>query len=777
MKKNLHKVCVRPIAGLMVLGSVAVAGCVDSGYDLDNLSKGVGIGADGIVIPFGHIDNKTLDDLIGDDIEGLTPDGDGNYSYVARSGDDKSTVEIDPFEVSPLNVSVDNKSIVIDYPAVVNPEFEPIDLKPLTVATNLTGTSLQQGGTLPIANFNGKAYCNYAIDPMPSMISRIETLYLGDGDDASSDKGAKLTAKLSLNGLKSICSGGEMELTMKFPDGYTLKDEKGSVLSSSTFKQKKSFAAGADEVSFTVYLHSLDLSGYDLSDGLVLKNDIEYSFDFTLNYTAGTAGAAEPSFTIQSNPVYVDADIRTASTRTAIAEKGGSTADLGYTFSGLENVDYVEAVHFADGQTVKLTFNGGANFPAAISKYLTAEIAFPEHYIFKGASQGCTVSRNVLTADFLTLASGVELLLDRVDCSKFAIENGTMTIDGAVTSTIYVPGNTSLKLSDVKPADTNQPVNINIDVKASNIETSSVDGRFSFSESISHSVDLGDLGDSGLDIANVGISPIIEFSVVNPVGVKLMADIKLTPRDASGETYSAERVVEIKGVEIAGNALSEIVISSADRRDMFAGKTFCAAEIGKLLEGEIPSTVDLEAVIYAAPEVGRIELSHDTKSVEYDYTVTIPLEFAGKSQAVYRVDIEDISENIDSELDDIQIKEVVVVGDFASTIPLDLTISAVPYGKDGKVLSSSELDMSLVDGYRTIYASPDGKSAKNSTILIRLNIPSGDLSTLRKLDKMTLKFEIANSSDSKVTLNESHSISALLTLRINGGIIFDLDNL
>ena len=746
--------------------AVMAAGCTDSRYDLDNISPEITVGGDEVIIPLGTLDEKSLDELL--DIDGLGSDENGNLYYRFDGEADSFTVEtmsVDPFRFDDIDTE-----IVVDYP-----EFGDTTLKIDISTPDFKGEVPAAGpstfdGTLNFSNNDG-AYAFFDVElDTPDMVGSVDNLYLGDNG-----KGAPVTATFALNGLNGIAEGVNMEIALKFPKGYKFLDDKQTSITETadgiTVARTVTEADADGNIEFTVNILEMDLAQIgDLS-----QNNIYYTFNLDLDCKAGQVGTEAPCFKLFADTLCTDADVTTAATPTEIDQSQGSEVDIDYTFTDIANVKSVTAVNFTAGSRLLLTLGEGSNFPKALAKYLDVEILFPDFCIFAPAPAGADykLDGQLLTAKLDRLRSGIELALTGADCSQQAVDNGTIALEGQVVTTIRVPAAQHLKLADIKPADTSAPVGIAVSLVSEQIEIASIEGVFDFEQKLEAiDVDLGDMDLLDIDVSRLGISPVLEFNLTNPVSADLVADLTLTPHN--GNLIDAGRKVTVSGIKIAGGATSQIVIADQSHSGQYAGRQFVAADLSKLLEGELPSSILLEATVRSTDEPCILELGDGPSEAHYDYAVTIPFEIDAKASADYTYKIENISEELES-VEGIKIKQVGIAAKFENRIPLDLTLDVVPLDSEGKPLPASVLSINIPAGSKTIKASADGKTAQSSSLAIGLNIPSGDLADLKQLDALEVTFSIANGADRTVALNKSQTLSGVFTLCINGGITIDID--
>ena len=307
-------------------------------------------------------------------------------------------------------------------------------------------------------------------------------------------------------------------------------------------------------------------------------------------------------------------------------------------------------------------------------------------------------------------------------------------------------------------------------------------------------LELGDIADSGLIIDNLDISPIVRFDISNPIDVPLDVNLGLNPYDASGQLIEANKV-EISDVHIAGQGQTSIVLSTRDRRDQFAGMsgvTFIEADLAKIFKGGLPSKIAV--YMKAATDLSAthvVDLSQPSYDIGYSYSAEIPLEFGHDFDISYVQDInlaEMFSEETRFEpaegsegegdysiLDLIEVGEVAILADFATTIPLDLILNAECLDKEGQpsdVQISFEENNNIIHGFHP----EDKKSESRSTLVLKLDLgEEGRLEALKGVEVLRLRLNLRNNSDDTRALSPDQTIAGKLRLRVRDGITINYD--
>lgn len=476
MKRNLNPLRTVAAAAAVVSMTVGAVSCVDNAYDLDNISKEVTVGGDEVIVPLGKIKQKSLEELIGDDIEGLDFDERYDAYTVSYPGDGSFTVSgisIDPLEnlspkIDPVSFSAPAipdsfelsalyEEIALDYPEFGEaPVISTIDAN-LDINTNIPFIS----GNIPALGtqqlvFNGRTNIKMTFEVAPQ-IAGIGTLYFGDG---SYEYGSPVDITFSLNGMKSVNGGGYIDLNAIFPSNYTLADSEGRKLGNTFSVSRYYVAAGTERVSFRVFLNTADLSSAPVSDG-VLEMDEEITYDFKYDFEAVEGyynNTFKPTFSIYAKPSYNDLEIVTDR---FTVDNGSHTAEMTYTFNGIpEGISEIESIAFTDAP-LHLSVKG---LEWLGDDLLTVELHLPQRFVFD-SHPNLDGRTNTITATLKELQKGITLQLKSIDCSDDDIVpgSGQLTIRTAIEASLgEVPAGKRLRLSEVMPQS--MPVTIAVAV-------------------------------------------------------------------------------------------------------------------------------------------------------------------------------------------------------------------------------------------------------------------------------------------------------------------------
>ena len=331
---------------------------------------------------------------------------------------------------------------------------------------------------------------------------------------------------------------------------------------------------------------------------------------------------------------------------------------------------------------------------------------------------------------------------------------------------------------------------LNFDFSIDDVQVSKFYGKidYQFEPENLPEIELGELSESGLQIENLDISPIIRFNLTNPIDLPFIVNLALNPYNAKGNLMVNNRV-EIKDVYIAGEGRTQLVLSTKDRRDQFAGEagvTFVETDLAKLFKGSLPAKVAVDMSVASDLSTTHvIDLTKPSYEIGYDYSVVIPLEFGHDFDITYEQDIEmpdffpidvdadpgagDVSGE-ESMLSMIEVGEVAVIADFATTVPLDFVLSAGCYDKNGNptdVQISFEDDNNIIHGHHP----EDSETEAHSRLVLKLDLgENGKLKDLNNVDILRFRLNLRNTSDLTSSLSPDQTISAKLRLRVRDGI-------
>jgi hypothetical protein len=235
--------------------------------------------------------------------------------------------------------------------------------------------------------------------------------------------GAPFVAKLNLNGLYDINGGGELKLTIEFPESYHLKDEKGEYMQTHhIFDKSYTIKADQKEIEIRFYLSKIGYQDNTLTEGkLKIDDPIKYSYELKMDLGTGNYDLNSlPTFTLGLEEVnYKDIEVKI--NHIEIPEV---SLDVNYTFDGLPSAIKVAKVAFEEAP-LKLSLRGlewleVKCYDTGDIFHPTIEITLPECMHFK--SHSLLSSGHTIYATTAQFASGITLNIDYIDCNANGVK-------------------------------------------------------------------------------------------------------------------------------------------------------------------------------------------------------------------------------------------------------------------------------------------------------------------------------------------------------------------
>lgn len=360
----------------------------------------------------------------------------------------------------------------------------------------------------------------------------------------------------------------------------------------------------------------------------------------------------------------------------------------------------------------------------------------------------------------------------------------------AVTGGVAIDAGTDVNLSS-------ENIKLDFDFEIDDAQISKFYGKvdYSFEPENMPEIELGEMAGSGLKIENLDISPIIRFNITNPIDLPFLVSLALNPFDAEGSPMADNRV-EIEDVRIAGEGRTQIVLATKDHREEFAGQkdiTFVETDLGKLFKGALPSKVAVDMKVETDLSTTHvIDLSKPSYEIGYDYSVVIPLEFGHDFDISFEQDIEmpeflptdedvepgaGVASGDSSLLSMIEVGDVALIADFATTIPLDFVLNAECLDKDGRPAAAQIRfgeSNNMIHGHHPEDAEPEA----HSTLELQFDLgESGKFETLNDIAVLRLRLNLRNNSETPSTLAPDQVLEGKLRLRVRDGITVDLEGL
>ncbi len=747
--------------------------CVDKEFQLDDVSGEITVGQEDLTIPLGFLKSKTLGEIIGGGIDELTTDDYGNYS-ISYSGGDRFDVEGIKTDFV-LNRSAATATIA--YPDMrIDDLTRTIDQKfSLTIPQALQQTVLPAPIQATVED-SGEFDCNIDL-AIPKQIKSVNKIML------AGDRGSRFDITMSLNGLAPINGGGTATVSVTVPDGYELLDETGKAVSGGTFTATKALANGAASQTFGMYIRSLDTSRSKIVGGkLEIEDKIRYSIRYAFTARSGRTFDPNkvPTLSIHSDLKYGDANV----TVNEIAlDEGVHTLDERLTVDNvIDEITNISEAAFKDTY-LPLRIGGLDWVSRRIAEATFVEITLPEIFVLAENPAGYDPQTRTITASLATLRDGMPIHLQalRIDAQSGKPVNGRLSVDFSLQVKMgSIPQD---MIFDAAELVHDGIVSIEMAIEQTTVTIDSISGTINYRQTESSVIDLGEVADYDVAIENFDVSPAITFDVVNPLGVSLAASVRLIP--IYNGAPATQNAVAVNGVRIAAATRrngsvtagkTHVVIAKADRKSDFggAGTIFKEADITRLFKDAIPQQIEIEIDIASDTSVEHTLYAADTYSVEYDYSVDIPLEFGDGFNISYSDTATGMADTFSDITDkDISVGDITIIAYIDNSTPLDFKIGTELVDIDG---NPTEVQAIVDETCDTAYGSEDGK-VRTSEVRITLNL--GEDHNIKNLETVDgAKFTLnALSPKGGIRLNANQSLSAKLKLNIKGGITLDINDL
>lgn len=671
-----------------------------------------------------------------------------------------------------LNLSFDTRSGLLKPEA---PQFvfkaDPV-YDDMQIVTNKIAVNQGSGNTINM---------DYVFNGIPESVSKVDLIAFEE---------APVT--LSLEGLDWL-DGSLLDASIQFPSTFTFADH--ALLNKST--NTVNAAIAEFKKGITLSLKSINTSNSTIANGQLSVSakvvfntgDIDNGMEVLLSQIQAKTSPVTVTAVVEQSNVKIDAEAGRITLKAStydfhLGEENAPriTQDIDIP-SEVKSVSALSIASAANrskpaGATLSLTMRNAAKFPIADGVNLNFDIFLPKifkplksSHIQQGDNGDYRIhigeKWNPRQTPVFTVS---DIQFDAIE-NLPAIVDGVMHLDEAfvVTGGITVPDGTG---SNFDFEDITVDIAITIDDIAVTAFTGIVDAH---AEVEPAEISLGDLSDLGLTIHNFAISPIITLNISdNATGIPFAADLHLTTFDSEGNRTA--NTLDITDITVSNKRGEQtIVLSTEGRRSNYGSDvTFVPVDFARLFKGGIPSQIELAATLRTdASSECNIDLGISEYTIDYDYSVEIPLEFESGFNIAYSHEVEDLSAEIGS-LDGIKVKRAAIVANFETDIPVDLGLYAQALGADGSRLETISL---ATDGTRnTVKGSADGSMTK-STVVIGLDIPDGDLGHIGELEVLQFTFTLKNDSDSTTALKDDQRLKATLKLHIYDGITADLDKL
>ena len=772
---------------LVALSLVTSAACVDENFKVKDTSLEVTVGENETVLPLAFMDKTSIKELFEmDEATDLTIDEEGNITFTY--GGAAQSVDIEAFDTS-FEVPASVSNIFSEaYPALDELLGQSYDLSEVfdldseldnDVLGSLT-VSIPAGETVTCIE---EDYTNEVVSyVVPAEVESIKRIYF---EAEEGDKGAKMTFTVNFNDLNIINGGGNITMWLKVPTGFVVYDEVGSVIDGTELSIiKHEFAAGQPSESFVFYLESID-NVTAIADGkLDMLLDMEYHISFEMTTKAGELTLnSVPTLSVDADFMVKDADIILDEVvlADAIEAEGGDfvIAGLPKELLAINNISFNEA-------NTNIYVKGLDWLEDGVAEKIKVEAAMPES--LKLSSNEADVVGNTIKTNLCDLRNSVALAVEALDFGSEGLmpEEGKVEVAFSPTITAKIERGTEVRLTDL--VHNGSAFNLSAGIDAMSVDVESVSGRVDYGYSLSQDIAILN-GEEEFDLAinGVSLSPAVIVELTNPMPLEALLSATLTP--VVGGVEQTDRAISVADVAVRGAEVVDgkvkskkniIVLAMADRKADYADEkyTFVEVDIVKLLCGDVPEKLILDLEFNSNPDVvSTVYATPNGMSIDYDYSVVVPLQSRKDLDVVFEMTLDGFSETLAELAEyDIRVGDVAITAEAQSTLPLGLVIEElVALDVDG---NPTDAQIVLPEGKNEIRASKDGTTPATTELELQLQLDdSHSIASIANVDGIRFKVRAKGEADERTWINENQWLSFAAKLRIDGGVTVDLRDL
>ena len=775
MDRHFHLLLRSALLPCMAFASALCAvSCVDKEFQLGDISSEITIGGEDFNLPLGYVGEKTIEEIIGKNIEEMHADAAGNYSigYTGEGSFSIDGISADGFSSGSQSASTD-----IAYPDMEITDTEcvvdrTIDIKIPEALRSLTQLPADLHATV---SDSGTIDANFDLT-IPSQIKSVDKIYLG-----ADERGAQFDITFAFNGLAPINGGGEAALTVSAPEGYEFWDGESASTTGNTLTVRRTVADGAQSATFRLWLRSVDTSTRTIADGkLSFDEQLQWSIEYDFTAKAGRrfTPANAPQLHIASTLAYRDADVTLNSF--SLDDTVHRLEENIVVQNIIREIRRVSEVVLKNTR-ITLRITGIDWLGDELADAANVKVKLPDMFVLAQDTGLIFDNEGNIDTDLKQLREGLTIGLDKIVPDE---AHGTPDKDGRIDLDFGI----DLSLGDIRQGLQLKAsellhrggVSIGIEILDTTFYIESIAGFVDYSARQKTTIDMGDIARYDVEVDDLDVSPVLRFAIDNPFSVPIDAAVELIPY--IGNAAVSENIVTIDGVAIAAatrteTAHTDVVIAKAERAGEFPTAQFVAADITRVFKGRMPERI--EVVVKAATDSERACTIYacERYDVAYSYDVDIPLAFGNDFALSYTETVDGFHDDLSDLADkDIRVGDISVVATIANSTPLDFAIDAQMLDAQG---NPTVAQIVVDESANTAFGSKDG-TVRKSTISMRLALgEEGNLCTIADVDalRLTLTAKSPEGGIDGAALNKHQTLSVSLVLNVKGGITADLDTL
>jgi large conductance mechanosensitive channel len=273
-----------------------------------------------------------------------------------------------------------------------------------------------------------------------------------------------------------------------------------------------------------------------------------------------------------------------------------------------------------------------------------------------------------------------------------------------------------------------------------------------------------------LEIEGIGLSPMVVINIKNPLTLPLKVNGSIS--DGVDSSLSIEDVE----IDAAGYDGSDIVV--VERKIVLADKKpsyeciFVPLNINELVNGSIPSKIDVNLNIGVDSNVSNTLYIDDDFRILYDYSLELPVAFNNELNINYQYDIENLDDLFDDLKEyDIKVGDVTIIAEVMNTLPIGINASVELRDKEGNA-TSAQLEGESASGAEFVIAgSVDGVTPEYTKAELDLIVDGGRIAELAKVSQIHLDLQ-AEGEAAEVAITYGNTIAIILDFIIVAFAIF-----
>ena len=779
---------------LLVAIVVLFASCVDKSFRIEEVSKEVTLGNDTtITLPLGWLNEKSIEELLGDtEIPGLEIDENGNFRYSYEGEAGSTTIEgvSTEFEIPEIKSSFE-----VEYPEF-NFEMTSIEIsdeEDISVISGLdsyiTQGRIPQGVAMPTV----KCQYTHVIDSdklhiefdVPEQISGVNKVIFRDIENGH--HGAPMHLSVALNGLKDINAGGTLKFDLQIDGGiFRILDAQNSEICNGThYAENYTIAEGVESVDFVIYIESVTNTKSLNDHHLDIPITMTYNMEFEMATKAGAFNFNnKPHIALNADFEYGDAEVAVDTNVDLVKCKvnGGDKIKIAGLPEELKSVSRVAMVQ--NDMSILDLYAHGMAWLGDLADDVEVQVTLPDFLALRAVDgQAYSYMDGVLTTTIAELDKGVKVDIEALD---FGADGLTPNEEGDIEllfePTIVARFKDGSNVS-VKQLEHDGDFTVTVGINESKLSIESLSGRIDYAYEVDESFALTGLEDIDVEIAGVGIKPVIEVNITHPLTMEAELSGVITP--SAGGVELTDNAVAFDDVvlkpaiyengEIRPTDMTIIIAHDSLREQYSDDKyTFVACDVTKLLEGSLPDLINIKLKFGVDSTKEQTLHITDNFSVAYDYRVVIPIAVDESFEIRYSDEVADLNSILSALAEyDISVGDVTVLAKVRNTSPLEFGAQVMLKDADG---NTTEAQVIIPEGDKVL-GSQDGVTARESVVHLKLDLgEDGNLMKLCEVD--IIAFDLVASSAAKegsVALNNAQSVSAELQIQIDGGVTVDLD--